>query len=224
MFWGHTPRREGSGDASCLSQWFCPPFTVDGQVYPTAEHWMMAGKARLFADTAAVAEVLGDPEPRTAKAIGRRVRGFDEAAWRTQDVTTPRVRPVVGSDRAGIERLRERCGEDAWSVSGLSDVGALGYIYPEGVEITAMAGLREKSDKVGDLCVLTDPRLRGEGRGAAVVSAVTRDALASGCLVLYQTLEANRAAVRLALSLGFARYGNHLAVRLAGPNAEHGGP
>lgn len=86
MFWGHTPGRERSVDASCLSQWFCAPFTVDGQVYPTAEHWMMAGKARLFADTAAIAEVLGDPEPRTAKAIGRRVRGFDEAAWRSHRV------------------------------------------------------------------------------------------------------------------------------------------
>lgn len=42
-----------------------------------------------------------------------------------------------------------------------------------------MAGLREKSHGVGDLCVVTEPRARGEGRGAAVVSAVTRDALAS---------------------------------------------
>lgn len=171
-------------------------------------------------DAAAVAASLGEDCERT---IGPAFHGcVDPCSF--QDVASPRVRRVLESDRAGIGRLRERCGEDAWSVSGLGGVGAIGYIYLDGVEITAMAGLREKSDKVGDLCVLTDPRLRGEGRGAATVSAVTRDALASGCLVLYQTLEANHAAVRLALSLGFARYGIHLAVRLAGPNAEHGGP
>ncbi|MCB1637204.1 MAG: NADAR family protein, partial [Xanthomonadales bacterium] len=45
-FWGH--RDTGRTDASCLSQWFPAPFSLDGQVYATAEHWMMAEKARLF--------------------------------------------------------------------------------------------------------------------------------------------------------------------------------
>jgi len=46
-FWGHRPNRDGSVGPGCLSQWWEQPFTVDGTVYPTAEHWMMAGKARL---------------------------------------------------------------------------------------------------------------------------------------------------------------------------------
>lgn len=46
-FWGHTPRRDGQLGASCLSQWWPSPFTVAGIRYATAEHWMMAGKARL---------------------------------------------------------------------------------------------------------------------------------------------------------------------------------
>jgi hypothetical protein len=47
-----------------------------------------------------------------------------------------------------------------------------------------------------------------------VTSAVVAAALASGKLLLYQTLESNEPSVRIALSLGYERYANHLAVRL----------
>ena len=52
-FWGHRPRQDGSAGAGCLSQWWPAPFTVDGKAYATAEHWMMAAKARLFDDAEA---------------------------------------------------------------------------------------------------------------------------------------------------------------------------
>ena len=83
FFWGHKRSADGAVGPSCLSQWWRAPFTVDGDVYPTAEHWMMAGKARLFRDRAAERRVLEAPHPKAAKAIGRRVRDFDEATWRT---------------------------------------------------------------------------------------------------------------------------------------------
>ena len=78
-----------------------------------------------------------------------------------------------------------------------------------------MAGLRDKGNGVGDLCVRTDPVHRSKGRGTAVVRAATAATLAEGTLVLYQTLEANVGSVALALSVGFERYANHVAVRLA---------
>jgi ribA/ribD-fused uncharacterized protein len=80
-FWGHRPRADGAPSASCFSQWYPSPFTVDGVRYATAEHWMMAGKARLFADETALAKVLANDDPSAAKAVGRGVRGFDEARW-----------------------------------------------------------------------------------------------------------------------------------------------
>ncbi|AJE42770.1 NADAR family protein [Streptomyces nodosus] len=80
-FWGHRPRRDGRVGADCLSQWWPAPFTVDGVEYATAEHWMMASKARLFGDTEAQDEVLRAAHPALAKKAGRLVRGFDEAAW-----------------------------------------------------------------------------------------------------------------------------------------------
>ncbi|WP_237537794.1 NADAR family protein [Streptomyces sp. SID2999] len=83
-FWGHRPQRDGSVGAGCLSQWWPAPFTVDGVEYATAEHWMMAAKARLFADPDAERLVLAAGHPAGAKKAGRLVRGFDEEIWRRE--------------------------------------------------------------------------------------------------------------------------------------------
>ncbi|WP_200263125.1 NADAR family protein [Streptomyces sp. HSG2] len=81
MFWGHRPRRPGSVDSAVLSQWWPSAFTVDGVTYPSAEHWMMAGKARLFDDAAALPAILSARHPAEAKKRGRLVRAFDETRW-----------------------------------------------------------------------------------------------------------------------------------------------
>ncbi|MGW3726650.1 NADAR family protein [Streptomyces sp. NPDC000851] len=80
-FWGHRPRSDGRVGPSCLSQWWPSPFTVDEVEYATAEHWMMAAKARLFEDAEAERRVLAAAHPAQAKKAGRLVRGFDESIW-----------------------------------------------------------------------------------------------------------------------------------------------
>lgn len=80
-FYGHAPRADGRVDASCLSQWYAAPFEVGCVRYATAEHFMMAEKARLFRDEDALAAVLACDAPREAKACGRAVEGYDDAAW-----------------------------------------------------------------------------------------------------------------------------------------------
>lgn len=80
FFWGHQAGKTGVS-ASCFSQWYSAPFVVEGQRYPTAEHFMMAEKAALFGDLATRALVLQAPNPGAAKALGRQVRGFDDAVW-----------------------------------------------------------------------------------------------------------------------------------------------
>jgi ribA/ribD-fused uncharacterized protein len=72
------------GQESPFSQWHPARFELAGLTLATAEHWMMASKAILFADRDALAEILATPHPRDAKAIGRRVRGFDDAVWRAR--------------------------------------------------------------------------------------------------------------------------------------------
>lgn len=81
FFWGHTPKRADAVDAACLSQWFSRAFVADGIRYPTAEHFMMAEKARLFDDAEALAKILASSTPAEAKASGRTVRGYDDDAW-----------------------------------------------------------------------------------------------------------------------------------------------
>ncbi|WP_405013414.1 NADAR family protein [Kitasatospora sp. NBC_01539] len=81
LFWGHRPERDGRIGAGSLSQWWPGDITVDGETYRTAEHWMMAGKARLFGDEGVRAQVLASRTPGEAKKLGRLVRGFDEKRW-----------------------------------------------------------------------------------------------------------------------------------------------
>jgi ribA/ribD-fused uncharacterized protein len=81
FFWGHQPNRDGSLSKSCLSQWWVSPFEVDGIVYKTAEHWMMAGKARLFNDHNIAKQIIETDSPAEIKKKGRLVAGFEPATW-----------------------------------------------------------------------------------------------------------------------------------------------
>lgn len=80
-FWGHQPSKDGRVTASCFSQWWVSPFTVDGATYTTAEHWMMAGKARLFNDPEMLEAILAANTPGEAKKLGRKVRNWDGKKW-----------------------------------------------------------------------------------------------------------------------------------------------
>lgn len=81
LFWGHTPKSPGAVDKSCLSQWFPASFVIDGITYQTAEHFMMAEKARLFRDEDALRVILEAPTPADAKKAGRAVRNYEDKAW-----------------------------------------------------------------------------------------------------------------------------------------------
>ncbi|MEL6979840.1 MAG: NADAR family protein [Pseudomonadota bacterium] len=82
FFWSHNRRHPSDAPgAEQLSQWAETPFAVDGVRYATAEHFMMAEKARLFGDEAALARILAAASPGAAKAFGREVRNFDQEAW-----------------------------------------------------------------------------------------------------------------------------------------------
>lgn len=79
FFW--RPPGQSQLPQACLSQWAETPFEVAGVNYPTAEHWMMAEKARLFGDLEMEGRILAAPHPREVKALGRQVRGFSDARW-----------------------------------------------------------------------------------------------------------------------------------------------
>ena len=81
LFWGHRPQFPGREDASCLSQWFPAGFEVEGIYYPTAEHYMMAEKARTFHDAEIERSVLQAGGPEEAKKLGRQIARFDNQVW-----------------------------------------------------------------------------------------------------------------------------------------------
>ena len=81
FFWGHTPPADGSINQSCFSQWFARPFVIDRIRYATAEHWMMAEKARCFNDTATLTRILASTDPKEAKRWGRRVTPYLDEVW-----------------------------------------------------------------------------------------------------------------------------------------------
>ena len=81
FFWGHTPRADGQLGSECFSQWWPAEFSLEGQTYATAEHYMMAEKARLFDDHATLDAILRCDHPAKAKKLGRTVVGFDQEVW-----------------------------------------------------------------------------------------------------------------------------------------------
>ena len=81
FFWGHTRPAGVPVGKECFSQWYPAPFTIDGDTYPTAEHYMMAEKAHMFGDEAIHAAILKATHPDQAKKLGRGVRNFNEAHW-----------------------------------------------------------------------------------------------------------------------------------------------
>jgi len=84
FFWGHTPKQKGVVDKSCFSQWFPAAFEVAGDTYATAEHWMMAEKARLFGNDEVRERIIAAKHPAEAKKLGREVTGFDPQVWDAQ--------------------------------------------------------------------------------------------------------------------------------------------
>lgn len=82
FFWGHTGKHEGPVGRECLSQWYPASFSVNGQAFPTAEHFMMACKAQLFDDQEIYERILAAPTPGVVKGLGREVRGFEDERWK----------------------------------------------------------------------------------------------------------------------------------------------
>jgi ribA/ribD-fused uncharacterized protein len=78
-------------------------------VYPTAEHYMMAEKARLFGAKEACRAILAAGDPAVAKRLGRSVTGFDDELW-----SAKRVEIVV---RGNMAKFSQHSGLKAFLLS-----------------------------------------------------------------------------------------------------------
>ncbi len=75
------PEREEQVTKNCLSNWYLEPFRVGEKEYTCVEQYMMEAKALLFGDAETGAEILQEPDPAQIKALGRKIRGFDDVLW-----------------------------------------------------------------------------------------------------------------------------------------------
>ncbi len=81
FFWGHQPSKDGMITKTCFSQWWLSSFEVNGVIYKTAEHWMMAKKAELFKDDEVLEKIIQCNSPAEAKKLGREVKNYDDKRW-----------------------------------------------------------------------------------------------------------------------------------------------
>lgn len=81
FFWGHQPSADGSITKSCLSQWWKEDFWSVAHIYCCMEQFMMANKAELFEDEEIREQILQCSDPKQIKALGRKIRNFDETVW-----------------------------------------------------------------------------------------------------------------------------------------------
>jgi ribA/ribD-fused uncharacterized protein len=81
FFWGHRAKRGAAVDKHVLSQWWPARFEIETIQYQSAEHYMMAEKARMFGDESAWQRIRAASSPGAAKAVGRNVRNFDQGRW-----------------------------------------------------------------------------------------------------------------------------------------------
>lgn len=79
-FWSHWSRMPGVNQ-TCLSQWYFSPFVAKGEIYKTAEHFMMAEKARIFGDETIRQQILRCDSPQEAKRLGKQIINFKEEEW-----------------------------------------------------------------------------------------------------------------------------------------------
>lgn len=84
FFWGHQPSKNGTITKSCFSQWWKSQFRIDHNKYCCMEQYMMAEKARLFNDKVVLKEIMDSTDPKEIKALGRKVRNFDEGIWNSR--------------------------------------------------------------------------------------------------------------------------------------------
>lgn len=80
-FFGACYEPDGSIGLGCLSQWWQAPFFEQGHRFQTAEHFMMWCKAIIFGDAEVARQILQTQSPKEAKALGRKVAGFDADVW-----------------------------------------------------------------------------------------------------------------------------------------------
>lgn len=80
FFWGHTEHGSNVTKA-CLSNFYPCEFEFNGKMFNFSEQCFMYQKALLFNDFEIAEQILNETDVRKIKALGRKVKGFDNTLW-----------------------------------------------------------------------------------------------------------------------------------------------
>jgi RimJ/RimL family protein N-acetyltransferase len=123
------------------------------------------------------------------------------------------TRPLSGdADEAALAALRARVSEEEWVDAGFEVEDRRAYGCFVAGELVCAGTLTPFGDKNASIGAVTHPDHRNEGYGAAVLSALTEEALVDSSAAQCRVLEENRAAVRIARLLGYIEDGHTLEV------------
>ena len=95
-----------------FSQWQRARFEMDGVEFNTAEQAMMYHKAKVFGDDTIAEAILATSDARKQKALGRKVKGFDNAVWdkHKEDIVLRANRAKFGQNK-GLRRKLFQTGD-----------------------------------------------------------------------------------------------------------------
>jgi ribA/ribD-fused uncharacterized protein len=88
-----------------FSNWYASGFTYKGRYFNNSEQAFMWEKAEYFGDEEIAERILSTPSPKEAKALGRKVRGFDAEKWLV--ISYPIMIAVNGTKYLQNPRLKE---------------------------------------------------------------------------------------------------------------------
>jgi GNAT superfamily N-acetyltransferase len=119
-------------------------------------------------------------------------------------------------ERAALEGLAARCGEEAWKHGGveLEEDRAVYGCFVDG-EMVSAASYDVWGGVIAHVGVVTDPGHRGHGFAKSVAVAAVGHALDNGLVPQWRTLASNAASVGVGRAIGFEGFAEHYFVRLS---------
>jgi len=165
---------------------------------------------RLLLDEARLQTIF---DRRIERTVGPAYQGYAELTDFSA-CQSERVRKVRSDESQLLDRFKDACEAIAWEHSAIDKTSSdlFGYFTEDG--LLAIGHYSKWGSDLASIGVLTHPAYRCRGYGKFVVSAAMSDAFEHGCVILYQTLIANKPSVSLATTLGCRDYARTVAVHL----------
>lgn len=111
-----------------FSNWANSRFEYKGVKFQTAEQAMMWEKACFFSDSEVATKILATNDPSEQKALGRKVRGYDDELWSEVrfDIVTEILRHKFRQHQNSFDALMETRGTTLVEASPFSQIWGIG--------------------------------------------------------------------------------------------------